>query len=210
MTRYTHSPNLKAWFACSLDVRPVAALYKMAGLDDVPLLSWPPRSPDRAPCDFFLWGNVKDKVYVPPMPTTLQALQERIIAAVTDIDGNMLLNVSTELDYRWDVCRVTKGAHINICSLSLGHREAIRRKRPGILSDGVTLLHDNTHTARKTQELLQKFKWEVWIHLYTAQIWHPILITNTYLEQSSLQTVMAKQLPSAGSMDRDVVSTKPS
>ncbi|GBL81398.1 hypothetical protein AVEN_83255-1, partial [Araneus ventricosus] len=46
------------------------------------------------------------------MPTTLQALQERITAAVTDIDGNMLLNVWRELDYRWDVCRLTKSAHI--------------------------------------------------------------------------------------------------
>ncbi|GBN17351.1 Putative protein in type-1 retrotransposable element R1DM [Araneus ventricosus] len=34
------------------------------------------------------------------MPTTLQALQECITAAVTDIDGSMLLNVWTELDYR--------------------------------------------------------------------------------------------------------------
>ncbi|GBL85749.1 hypothetical protein AVEN_193194-1 [Araneus ventricosus] len=83
-----------------------------AGLDDDPLFPWPPRSPDLTPCDFFLWGYVRDKVYVPPMSTTLQALQERITAAVTDIYGNILLNVWTELDYRWDVCRVTKGAHI--------------------------------------------------------------------------------------------------
>ncbi|GBO33854.1 hypothetical protein AVEN_183879-1, partial [Araneus ventricosus] len=55
---------------------------------------------------------MKDKGYVPRMPTTLQALQERITAVVTDIDGNIVLNVWTELDYRWDVCRVTKGAHI--------------------------------------------------------------------------------------------------
>ncbi|GBL89514.1 hypothetical protein AVEN_87850-1 [Araneus ventricosus] len=34
-----------------------------------------------------------------------------------------------------------------------------------MLSDGIILLHDNTHTATKTQELLQKFKWEVWSHL---------------------------------------------
>ncbi|GBN98478.1 hypothetical protein AVEN_148151-1, partial [Araneus ventricosus] len=47
---------------------------------------------------------------------------------------------------------------------SPGHHEAIRRKRPGMLSDGVILLHDDTHTARETQELLQKFKWEVWSH----------------------------------------------
>ncbi|GBO35554.1 hypothetical protein AVEN_135865-1 [Araneus ventricosus] len=66
-----------------------------AGLDDVPLLS-----SDLTPCDFFLWSYVKHKVYVPPMPTTLQAQQERISAAVTDTDGNMLLNVWTELDYR--------------------------------------------------------------------------------------------------------------
>ncbi|GBN39781.1 hypothetical protein AVEN_217712-1 [Araneus ventricosus] len=33
-----------------------------------------------------------------------------------------------------------------------------------MLSDGVTLLHYNTHTARKTQKVLQKFKWEVWSH----------------------------------------------
>ncbi|GBM20352.1 hypothetical protein AVEN_195900-1 [Araneus ventricosus] len=35
-----------------------------AGLDDIPLLPWPLRSPDLTPCDFFLWGHVKDKVYV--------------------------------------------------------------------------------------------------------------------------------------------------
>ncbi|GBM07723.1 Protein SSUH2 [Araneus ventricosus] len=44
----------------------------------------------------------------------------------------------------------------------LAHREAIRR--PGVLSDGVIFLHENTHSARKTQELLQKFKWDAWSH----------------------------------------------
>ncbi|GBN95066.1 hypothetical protein AVEN_63404-1 [Araneus ventricosus] len=72
-----------------------------------------PRSPALTPCDFFLWGYVNDKVYVPPMSTALQALQERITADVTDIEGNILLTVWTEMDYRWDVCRVTKGAHID-------------------------------------------------------------------------------------------------
>ncbi|GBN00211.1 hypothetical protein AVEN_213896-1 [Araneus ventricosus] len=47
---------------------------------------------------------------------------------------------------------------------SLGHRETIQHKRPGMLSDGVILLHGNTITSRKTQELLRKFKWEVWNH----------------------------------------------
>ncbi|GBO38951.1 hypothetical protein AVEN_73504-1 [Araneus ventricosus] len=71
-----------------------------------------------------------------------------------------------------------------------------------MLSDGVILLHDNTHTARKTQELLRRFKWEVWSHPPTSQIRHSIWVLNTYLEQGSLQRVMRKQLPRTGSMDR--------
>jgi hypothetical protein len=55
---------------------------------------------------------VKDIIYVPPLPTTLQELKERITAAVMNIDRQMLLKVWAELDYRLDVCRVTKGAHI--------------------------------------------------------------------------------------------------
>ncbi|GBM06511.1 hypothetical protein AVEN_150351-1 [Araneus ventricosus] len=33
-----------------------------------------------------------------------------------------------------------------------------------MLSDGVILQHDNIHTALRTQELVQRFKWEVWSH----------------------------------------------
>ena len=39
--------------------------------DDQMLLAWPPRSPDATPCDFFLWGYVKDQVYVPPLPASI-------------------------------------------------------------------------------------------------------------------------------------------
>ncbi|GBM21936.1 hypothetical protein AVEN_187937-1 [Araneus ventricosus] len=39
-----------------------------------------------------------------------------------------------------------------------GHREVIRRKRSGMLNDGVILLRYDTHTARKTQELFRKLK----------------------------------------------------
>ncbi|GBN30069.1 hypothetical protein AVEN_254793-1 [Araneus ventricosus] len=44
-----------------------------------------------------------------------------------------------------------------------------------MLSDDFILLHDNArpHTARKTQELLQKFKWGVWIHLTYSPDWAP-------------------------------------
>jgi len=34
-----------------------------------------PRSPDATPCDFFLWGHVKDQVYVPPLPPSIPELK---------------------------------------------------------------------------------------------------------------------------------------
>ncbi|PNF38659.1 hypothetical protein B7P43_G01211, partial [Cryptotermes secundus] len=30
-------------------------------------IRWPPRSPVLTPLDFFLWGYVKDRVFVPPV-----------------------------------------------------------------------------------------------------------------------------------------------
>ena len=61
---------------------------------------------------FFLWGYVKDNAYKPPLPQNVQELQDRIRAVVQTIDGNMLKRVWQELDYRIDICRVTKDAHI--------------------------------------------------------------------------------------------------
>lgn len=34
------------------------------------VLTWPPRSPDLTPCDFFLWGYIKDFAYKPPLMRT--------------------------------------------------------------------------------------------------------------------------------------------
>ena len=31
------------------------------------IMYWPPISPDLTPCDFHLWGYIKDKVNVPPL-----------------------------------------------------------------------------------------------------------------------------------------------
>ena len=53
--------------------------------DDQMILAWPPRSPDRTPCDFFLWGYVKDLVYVPPLPESIAELKVRITTAIETI-----------------------------------------------------------------------------------------------------------------------------
>jgi len=42
----------------------------------------------------------------------LADLKTRITAAVKDIDALVLTRVWQELEYRIDVCRVTRGAHI--------------------------------------------------------------------------------------------------
>jgi hypothetical protein len=80
--------------------------------NDQHLILWPPRSPDITPCDFFLWEYVKDRVFVPPLPRDLADLKTRITAAMKIIDAPMLTRVWQELEYRIDVCRVTRGAHI--------------------------------------------------------------------------------------------------
>ena len=76
------------------------------------LLPWPPRSPDLTPCDFFLWGFVKDSVYVPPLPMSLKEFRDRITHALQAITVDMLHRVWDEFDKRVGVCRVTQGAHI--------------------------------------------------------------------------------------------------
>ena len=72
---------------------------------------WPPRSPDLTSYDFFLWRFVKDTVFVPPLPANLLDLRNLITAAVALVDRDMLTRVWNEMDYRIDVCRITKGGH---------------------------------------------------------------------------------------------------
>jgi hypothetical protein len=73
---------------------------------------WPPRSPDLTACDFFMWSFVKDDVYVPPLPKTLPELRERINTAIENVTQDMLWRVWREWGYRLDICRATRGAHI--------------------------------------------------------------------------------------------------
>ena len=65
-------------------------------------------TPDATPCDFFLWGYVKDQVYVPPFPAVILELKVVIRTAIETITAYM----RNELDYRVDVCRIPNDAHI--------------------------------------------------------------------------------------------------
>ncbi|GFV22283.1 uncharacterized protein TNCV_3923431 [Trichonephila clavipes] len=83
-----------------------------AGPQDLTCLHWPPKSPDLTPCDFFLWGFVKDKVFVRPLPQDLEELKQRITAVLNSITRDMLSRVWQVLGNHVDICRVTGRAHI--------------------------------------------------------------------------------------------------
>lgn len=46
---------------------------------------WPPRSPDLTPCDFYLWGTVKDCVFRAGQFNSVSQMQDAIIAAFNGI-----------------------------------------------------------------------------------------------------------------------------
>ncbi|KAJ4447284.1 hypothetical protein ANN_09288 [Periplaneta americana] len=70
------------------------------------------RLSDMTPCDFFLRGYLKDRVFVPPLPRDLEELKTRIREAAATVTDDMLKRVWEEFDYRLDIIRVTRGSHI--------------------------------------------------------------------------------------------------
>jgi len=52
------------------------------------------------------------EVYVPPLPASIPELKVRIRTAIETITADMLQTVRNEIDYRVDVYRITKSAHV--------------------------------------------------------------------------------------------------
>ena len=61
----------------------------------------------------FLWGYVKDEVFSTPFPD-ITNLKARITDAFATITEDMLENTWRETDYRLDVLRATKAAHVEV------------------------------------------------------------------------------------------------
>ena len=59
----------------------------------------------------FLWGYVKDKVFSTPVPD-ITNLKARVTYAFATITEDMLENTWRKNEYRLDVLRATKGAHV--------------------------------------------------------------------------------------------------
>jgi hypothetical protein len=73
--------------------------------------SWLPQYPELTPLDFFLWGFLKDEVYILPVTITLNNLKDCIHTATVKTDQPLLQNVWHKVKYHLDVCRTTNAAH---------------------------------------------------------------------------------------------------
>jgi hypothetical protein len=51
--------------------------------------------------------SIKDKVFVPPLPASLEELRAWITKVVTTIDADMIHRIWDEIVYRWDICCLT-------------------------------------------------------------------------------------------------------
>ena len=103
--------------------------------NDSPLLTWPPRSPDLTPCNFFLWGYIKDHVYVRPMPRDLPQLRPRIwrqsllsTARCCNVCGkNLITGLTSAVSPRVDILSTCKVGH----KLGLCWHAPLLRDHPG-------------------------------------------------------------------------------
>jgi hypothetical protein len=92
------------------------ATYSIFVLNDVfenRLISrglWPARSPDLKPCDFYLWGNLKDKVYS-NNPHILVELKQRIRETVSSVEVSELKLVSNNIFKRLEARLREEGRH---------------------------------------------------------------------------------------------------
>ena len=67
------------------------------------MMVWPPRPSDLTFLEFSVWGDVKNKVFVPPLPASLEELQARITEAVATINVDMIYRIWDEFPYRWGI-----------------------------------------------------------------------------------------------------------
>jgi hypothetical protein len=76
-------------------------------------VEWPPRSPDLTPCDFFLWGSIKNKVFTTP-PENIDVLRQRIIEEFNDLrqQPEMIRNVMRGMQRRTILFVERNGGHV--------------------------------------------------------------------------------------------------
>ena len=76
-------------------------------------IEWPARSPDLTPCDFFLWGYLKSKVFQTP-PDSIDDLKNRIVAEADRVkqNRNLIRRAVKDMVPRAHVCIDRDGSHV--------------------------------------------------------------------------------------------------
>ena len=76
-------------------------------------MEWPARSPDLTPCDFFLWGHLKNRVFSTP-PHDIAELRERITYEVNILlnDPAMVRRAVEDMRRRCRLCLQREGGHV--------------------------------------------------------------------------------------------------
>lgn len=73
-------------------------------------IEWPPYSPDLNPCDFFLWGYLKDRIYK-NAPKTIDQLKSAITREIQTITTDLLERVSDGFEHRLRHLVRSQGRH---------------------------------------------------------------------------------------------------
>jgi hypothetical protein len=126
---------------------------------DQALFRWPPSSPDLTPCDLLLWGYVKDCVFLQHVHVLrdLPEVRRGIITVISEIDCDLLHRAKVAMDYRLDVCRVTKGGHLQ-------HIWGMQKILGALLCPSVSRMLQSFPSLNCTD--FMKCVGELWITLY--------------------------------------------
>jgi histone-lysine N-methyltransferase SETMAR len=95
----------------------------------------------------------------PPLKAKTTSSFGKVMATVFWDGSGVIL-----IDYLQKGASINSAYYANLLEHDL--REALRKKRPGKLKSVPLLLHDNasSHTAKHTQDILQRMKWEILMH----------------------------------------------
>ena len=71
---------------------------------------WPSYSPDLNPADFFLWGFLKERVYLDPVPKTIEQLKNNIRREAKKLKIDMVKRAIDNMNSRVQNLLCRKGA----------------------------------------------------------------------------------------------------
>ena len=84
---------------------------KMFAMDSIRGQDWPARSPDLNPLDFFCWGYLKSKVFL-PKPGNMEQLKLRIRQEVASLDPVMIRKACSSVYHRCSRVIAANGGYI--------------------------------------------------------------------------------------------------